>query len=283
MEFSAIAGAWLAAGLTLFLFSFLYKDNVFYKIGENLYVGITIGYMIVKLYYESWVPKVAEASNKWLVVVPVLIGILLLTRFVPKIAWLSRWSFAFIIGYGAGLAIPAVLTTSVIKQAEATAKPLITVPSAAEVEAAKVARQQANTAKAEKGADSPEAKAAETAAIAAERAGSYSISRAYADFTAIVLFLGVFSTLFYFFFSIEHKGPIKIFSRIGILFLMVYFGASYGFTVMGRLSLLYGRLLDLKYASGKEAWFATPILLAVMIGVLALLHKRGENAEESHT
>jgi hypothetical protein len=57
-----------------------------------------------------------------------------------------------------------------------------------------------------------------------------------------VLFVGVLSVLVYFFFSLEHKGVIGNVSRVGIWFLMIGFGAAFGYTVMGRVSLLIGRM-----------------------------------------
>ena len=46
---------------------------------------------------------------------------------------------------------------------------------------------------------------------------------------------------FYFFFSKEHTGIVEKVSRVGVYFLMIKFGASFGFAVMGRISLLIGR------------------------------------------
>jgi hypothetical protein len=57
----------------------------------------------------------------------------------------------------------------------------------------------------------------------------------------IVVILGVFSVLIYFYFSIEHKGVVGRLSRIGVWFLMISFGASFGYTIMARISLLMGR------------------------------------------
>ena len=37
MPFEMIIGAWVAVGLTLFIFTFLYKDNPLFKLAENLY------------------------------------------------------------------------------------------------------------------------------------------------------------------------------------------------------------------------------------------------------
>ena len=59
--------------------------------------------------------------------------------------------------------------------------------------------------------------------------------------SAFVLVAGVISCLIYFYFSVEHKGPVGVASRLGILFLMLGFGASFGYTVMGRITLLIGR------------------------------------------
>jgi len=59
---------------------------------------------------------------------------------------------------------------------------------------------------------------------------------------AIILTVGVIAGLIYFFFSMEHKGVIGKAAKVGIYFLMIAFGASFGYTVMARISLLIGRL-----------------------------------------
>jgi hypothetical protein len=58
----------------------------------------------------------------------------------------------------------------------------------------------------------------------------------------VVAIAGIFSVLIYFFFSKEHKGALGGVAKLGIWFLMVAFGASFGYTVMGRVSLLIGRM-----------------------------------------
>ena len=59
-------------------------------------------------------------------------------------------------------------------------------------------------------------------------------------------------------------------SRIGIYFLMIKFGASFGFAVMGRISLLIGRINDLKDYSSSEYNYATPIISLFIIICLAI-------------
>jgi hypothetical protein len=63
--------------------------------------------------------------------------------------------------------------------------------------------------------------------------------------SALVLLVGVTTTLVYFYFSAEHRGGLRTVSRMGITFLMIGFGATFGYNVMGRISLLIGRFLFL--------------------------------------
>jgi len=64
----------------------------------------------------------------------------------------------------------------------------------------------------------------------------------------ITVAIGTVTGVIYFFFSKEHKGAFGTAARVGIWFLMITFGASFGYTVMSRMSLLIGRL-DFLYGS----------------------------------
>ncbi len=57
-----------------------------------------------------------------------------------------------------------------------------------------------------------------------------------------LLIIGTICGIYYFYFSRKREGVFAIPSRIGIWFLMISFGASFGYTVMARISLLIGRL-----------------------------------------
>lgn len=63
----------------------------------------------------------------------------------------------------------------------------------------------------------------------------------------IVIIVCVLCTIYFFHFTREQKGPMRTFSLIGRYSLMIFFGASFGFTVMSRLSILIGRVQFLIY------------------------------------
>ncbi len=215
-------GIIIAAGLTLVMYSFLYRDNAFFKVAENLYVGVALGYtMIMACWRQALRPDVYEtlfyaptAAAFWNAALhramPILLGILLITRLSRKYGWLSRYSYAIMVGWGAGVTIPLTVNSFLFQQLYASVAPF---------------------------QDAVAPHAAMTAF-----SGAWFMNIGLPVLGAVVVMVGTVAVLFYFFFSIEHKGAGGAVSWLGILFLMVAFGASFGYTVMGRISLLIGRI-----------------------------------------
>jgi hypothetical protein len=203
-------GIWLAAFLSLAIYSFLYKDNPVYRLAESLLIGISVGFLLVVAFDTTILPKALEpiaaqikniSTNGasgipmliW-VIIPVLLGIFMFARFVPGWAWLSRIALALYIGFGAGVSIPATMQSYILKQIEGTVRPFLTIRSPWDA------------------------------------------------FSALLILVGLIAVISYFFFSKAHTGNFGRVARLGTWFLMVFFGATFGYTVMARISLLIGRL-----------------------------------------
>ncbi|HMB69554.1 MAG TPA: hypothetical protein VKU85_09580, partial [bacterium] len=123
---------WIGALLTLMIFSFLYKDNPAYKFAEHLFVGVSAAYWMVQGFWQQIMPNllaklfprqfehIVEAARGQApeldYIIPLVLGILLLLRLVPPIAWISRWAMAFIIGYTAGSNLTRYLSSDFITQ-----------------------------------------------------------------------------------------------------------------------------------------------------------------------
>jgi hypothetical protein len=113
----------VAAFLTLCIFSFLYKDNPFYKFAERLVAGVATGYFTMLLFWTNFQDKVWEPivdRHDFIYVIPAILGIIMWTRFSKKWAWISRYSIAFYIGIGSGVSITVYLYTYLFKQLQAT-------------------------------------------------------------------------------------------------------------------------------------------------------------------
>jgi hypothetical protein len=87
-------------------------------------------------------------------------------------------------------------------------------------------------------------------------------------FNSLIIVVGTICGLVYFYFSKEHTGVLGKMSRLGIYFLMISFGASFGFAVMGRISLLIGRFIDLIDYSKTTYYHATIWILVIMVALL---------------
>jgi len=61
------------------------------------------------------------------------------------------------------------------------------------------------------------------------------------DWSGLIVLVGVLTTLAYFFFSREHRGVLGVASKAGTWFLMIFFGTTFGYTVMSRMSTFIGR------------------------------------------
>lgn len=118
----------LAGFVTLAIFSFLYKDNPLYKLAEHIAVGLSVGFLVVTYYNNVFKPKVWDNilhNGQYDYVIPLFLGLILFTRFVPKVGWMSRWAIAFYIGGFSGLAIPSTIEGRVLGQTEATVRSLV--------------------------------------------------------------------------------------------------------------------------------------------------------------
>ncbi len=121
-------GVWIAAGCTIFMYSYLIGDNPLFKFAEHLYIGISAAHAVVLGYQNiqemAWKPLI---DGKWIMVIPLVLGLLLYTRFVKDWSSLSRIPIAFLTGLAAALSIRGALDASFIKQVAATMVPITNV------------------------------------------------------------------------------------------------------------------------------------------------------------
>jgi len=199
-----LLGIWIAALLTLGIYSFLYKDNPVYKVTEAIFIGVSAGYYAIVYFFDSiykkfWLGAVTSDQPDWWLWGGAILGILFLTRLIRKLSWVSRWPLSFIVGATAGLYMMTYFVTNGMNQIAATITDVVI-------------------------------------------KGDFSSGSFFEVLGTYVILVGVVCGLIYFFFSKEHKGAFGGAAKIGIFFLMVTFGASFGYTVMSRMSLFIGRM-----------------------------------------
>ena len=276
-----IISAWVFVLLTLCIFSFLYKDNPFYKAAEHLYVGASAGYVAVISFWQQVQPNMF--GRLW----PSRVDVDDDSIFIS--VWYVIYEIFNFISTGFGILDRSIFPEGGIKGFEEI-RFIYLIPFILGI--FMILRLVPKL-----GWLARWAIAYIVGMAAGLRFYGYlnsnvliQIKASAIDFTSdwgtivngLIIFIGTISGLIYFFYSTEHKGVVGRLSRIGIYFLMIKFGASFGFAVMGRISLLIGQFNYLKDYSSSAYNYATPVILVFIIICLAIWSiMGGENKNES--
>ncbi|MEM6961538.1 MAG: hypothetical protein AAF355_04835 [Myxococcota bacterium] len=262
---SDVIGHWIGIFVTLAIFSYLYADNVFYKFVEHVFVGISIGYVLVIQYYEVLKPNLIDrlldptlGTARAVYLTPLILVVFLFLRLSRKFGWLGRIAIAFVIGTYAGIEVPAVANSDLVEQLASTVG------------------------------------AVHQYSLRISSSGQSVTSAVMATWTdalgCFVLVFGMAAALVYFFFSIEHRGVVGGVAKAGVWVLMVGFGAAFGYTVQGRISLAIGRAMyclgtnqSPEQAIHYKSKMVSLILVVVMLGVILLLEQRKKREESQPT
>jgi hypothetical protein len=210
-------GLWTAAFFTLAVFSFLYRDNPLYKVAEAVVVGVSAAYWMVVAFWDVLVPN-------------------LFARISP--ATIQGWAIPGLTGPEAErdllYLVPLVLGVMLLWRLAPRGGWISRWPLAFIIGTTAGLRligflhgdflaQIRNS----------------IVPLAVINAGAFDFWESTRNLVSVI---GLLCCLVYFFFSIEHTGWVGRTAKVGIWILMITFGASFGYTVMGRIALLAIRL-----------------------------------------
>ena len=225
MVYSEIIGVWLVIFFTLSIFSYLYDDNPFYKAAEHIFVGVSAGYGFAIVFWDTIWPN-------------------LFGRLFPDFVqaeYVER-EIIYIIPLVLGIFMLCRLSNKLSWLARISIAYIIGMAAGLKFYAlinSNIINQ-------------------------IEQTNIDFSSNLWIILNQIIIIIGVISGLVYFFFSKEHKGTIGKISKIGIYFLMIKFGSAFGFAVMGRISLLIGRIEELIKFSYPSYHYSTIIIFILM-------------------
>ena len=256
-----LLGGFLICLFTLSVYSFLYRDNAFYKLAEHVFIGVATAWFTME-FYDSGVlePLVRYLRATWETIgTPAAAGIrlggypvdpawaigwrlgavalslMLLTRLVSRNAWISRWPLAMMVGIYAALKMTGETRARLVDQVR-------------------------------------------DSMIAPVRPG-LEWNEVLGN---LVLLVGMLAVLGHFVFTYRRTLPLRLASRIAIVVLMLAFGSRFAFTVLGRIALLIERISTLhdygvpdyslaNPAPGSESWLDTALTPPFLVGGLIVL------------
>jgi hypothetical protein len=269
MGYMDILGVWLSVFLTLSIFSYLYKDNPFYKAAEHLYIGISAGYVAVISFWQQIQPNlfgrlwprinadtdIGMFKSAWYFIYEIFNWISTLGGWLDRsmfpengIKGFNEISWIYIIPFILGIFMLLRLVPRLGWLARWSIAYIVGMAAGLRFYGflnSDVLMQ--------------------LKAATIDFSGDW-----WSIFNGLVLLIGTLSGLVYFFFSKEHSGVVGKVSKVGIYFLMIKFGASFGFAVMGRISLLIGRFDDLIIYNSPQNNHATMWILTAMVALLGV-------------
>jgi len=209
VSLGGLFGIWVSIFLTLAIFSFLYDDNPIYKLAENLFLGVSIGVGAIEIYYGVFKPNLIDklADLRWISFIPLILLFFLMMKLTRKYSYMARLPISFIVAAFAGVKLTGEANANLMTPIAETMPNFRSTWS-------------------------------EHGWWSWQHDGAGVIS----DF---VLVVGLCACLLHFYFSAKPNKAMSGVSKVGITILMLSFGASFGYTVMGRISLAIGRFQEL--------------------------------------
>ena len=126
-------GVWLAALLTILVFSYLIHDSFFFRLASGLLVGTAIGFASAVIIHATLWPmasrlldEISTLPESWVAllfdIIPLALGISLLVRLTPafRATTFSNLGLAYLFGIGAALTIGGALAGNLVPQLTAT-------------------------------------------------------------------------------------------------------------------------------------------------------------------
>ncbi len=217
-------GAWIGALCVVAIFSYLYKENKFYRVFEHILLGVSIGLsagvvIYQQLYMKWYVTMVdngfvklfkgegdlsSEVIFSCCYLFPGIVGMLWYFQYSKKYIWLNRIALGITAGAAAGLGIKGTIITN-WPQITGTFKNFLVLSNV-----------------------SPHIDPLERWRI---------------SFESFLILLIVCCVIYYFFFSFKRESDVsKAPANMGRMFLMISLGAFFGNTFLTRVVILIDRI-----------------------------------------
>lgn len=121
----------LVAGVLGFLFtvallSYLIGDNPLYRVALHIFIGVSVGYGTLVVFYQIILPRLVEPLQSGsptamgFALMPLALFLFLALKLSPRTARLGNVSTAFLLGVGAAVAVGGAVFGTLIPQIQAT-------------------------------------------------------------------------------------------------------------------------------------------------------------------
>jgi len=126
MSLVDLFGTLMGFFFTLCVFSYVFGDNILFRIAIYVFVGVSAGYAAVITWYSVILPQLIRPilggpqTERLLALIPLLLSVLLLFKLSNKMSAIGNLPVAFMVGVGAAAAIGGGVLGTLIPQMNAS-------------------------------------------------------------------------------------------------------------------------------------------------------------------
>jgi len=109
--------------LTLMIFSYLFGDNLMFRIATYLFVGVSAGYVATMLIYQVILPRLVWPAIKGdflTVLVPLILSLFLVAKLFPRFSSLGNIPMGYVVGVAAAVIIGGAVLGTLFGQGQAS-------------------------------------------------------------------------------------------------------------------------------------------------------------------
>lgn len=133
MNFWEILGAWVGAFFVISVLTMLWKDNPYFRFGQQAIIGSTIAhYVLFNMKTLINMALIPISKGDLLLIIPLVLGLLMYTRLTKEYAWIAKYPTSVLVGVGIGVMIAGTLRGQIIDQIKATVVNIFTATSGIE-------------------------------------------------------------------------------------------------------------------------------------------------------
>lgn len=120
-----LIGGFVGLFLTLSVFSYLIGDNALFRLAIHILIGVAAGFAAVTAWYSVIWPQLVlplwqdSGPERLLLLIPLVLGLLLLTKASPGLSGLGSLVVAILVGVGAAVVVGGAVSGTLFPQAAA--------------------------------------------------------------------------------------------------------------------------------------------------------------------
>jgi hypothetical protein len=126
LSMADLAGMAMGFLLTVMIFSYVFGDNVFFRIAIYLFIGVASGYAAVVAWYNVIWPQLViptffgSFDERLLVAFPLVMSLLIVFKAFPRMSAIGNPAVAYLLGIGMAVAIGGSIFGTILPQSLAS-------------------------------------------------------------------------------------------------------------------------------------------------------------------